>query len=327
MTDEELLKLLSSNNYFEHPEQWVEFARTNSFRPVVSTRRLSCPDCDSRDFAPIGQYVHYSSLIRLQRCSDCDLIFSDVLLAPELIAQHFDAAYKDESYFLMQRQCIFAEIADLVASLLPKGGSVLDVGGAKGHLAGEIRKRRPDARIVVNDISQASCDYACQQLGFETICGDLGVLSGISERFDVVLGIDVAYYEPQLRTEWSTFSKLTAPGGMVLLRIPNRLYWIKMAEAWARWKRRLGLLSGPQHRVASFNTEHIYIFSRRYLKRALGSHGFTEIQHLPSSFLASRGMRERVQQLLYAVIRFVSRLSGGVVVLSSSQLVVAKRSV
>lgn len=326
MTDEDLHRLLSSNNYFEHPKLWVDIARAHDFRPVVSTRLLACPDCGSASFAPIGQYIHYSSLIRLQRCRECDLIFSDVLLAPEVIAQHFEVQYKDESYFLTQRQPIFAEIAARVASILPPGGSVLDVGGAKGHLATEIHKRRPDARIVVNDISSASCDHARDTLGFETICGDLPVLSGVSERFDVVLGIDVAYYEPRLRTAWSTFAALTAPRGTLILRIPNRLYWIQAAEAWNRLMRRCGLRRGPQVTVASFNSEHIYIFTRRYLKRTLNAHGFDTVQHLPSRFLASNGTAGSVRGLLYAAIIGASRLTGGAVVLSSSQLVVATRS-
>lgn len=323
MTDDELLTLLRSNNHFEHPELWLDFARENAFREVSSTRRLACPDCGSTNFTPIGQYIYYSSLIRLQRCGACDLVFSDVLLAPEVIAQHFDAAYKDESYFLKQRQGIFREIAELVATLLPQGGSVLDVGGAKGHLADEIRKLRPDAKIVVNDISQTSCTHAQMQLGFETICGDLAVLSARTERFDVVMGIDVAYYEPQLQTAWHTFAALTAPGGSLLLRIPNRLTWIRAIDACAL---PFGATRQLTSRVPLFNTEHIYIFSRRYLRRALGSRGFTNIEHRPSAFLASDGVSGLRRRMLYLAICGIAAATRSRILLSSSQLVIAKRS-
>ncbi len=326
MTTDELLRLLRANNYFERPEEWVEIARAQGFREVKSERRLRCPSCDSERFRRFGQYIYYSSLICLRRCAECDLVYADVLLAPEVIAQHFESAYKDEGYFLRSRQIIFAEIADQVAAHLPINGSVLDVGGAKGHLAAEIRRRRPDARLTVNDISTASCAYAESEFGFEAIPGDLRALSHVKRQFDVVLAIDVVYYEPNIAEAWSTLASLTAPGGSLLLRIPNRLHWIALAEWIAALKRRLGVHRGPQQQVASFNSEHIYIFSRRYLRQALGARGFDQIRFLPSHFLAKAGWQGALQRAVYWLVSVISRATGGRVLLTSSQIVVAKRS-
>ena len=324
-TTEELRQLLRTNNFFPEPELWIEFARAHSLRAVSSERRMECPSCGSAARAALGQYIYYSSLIRLQCCAHCDLIYSDVLLSPEVISKHFESAYKDESYFVRRRQAIFSEIAERVATLLPKGGSVLDIGGAKGHLANEILRRRPDARIVVNDISQTSCDFAEQELGFATVCGGITTLGSIGERFDVVLGIDVAYYEPNLREAWQAFAALTAPNGHLLLRFPNRLRWIRFVEWLNAWGRRLGSVRQPQSRVASFNPEHIYIFSRRYIDATLRQHGFSEVRHLPSHFLASKGIRNAVRQVIYRLVSLLASATNGKFLLSSSQLVIAKR--
>lgn len=75
---------------------------------------------------------------------------------------------------------------------------VLDIGGAKGHLLTALRVRRPDLRLVLNDLSEDACNYAAQNYGLNTVCGDVKALRMSSTRYDVIIMSDVIYYEPDI---------------------------------------------------------------------------------------------------------------------------------
>ncbi|MCI0561076.1 MAG: class I SAM-dependent methyltransferase [Nitrososphaera sp.] len=89
----------------------------------------------------------------------------------------------------------------------------LDVGGAKGHLSGILRRRRPDLDIVVNDVSRFACEWARSHYGLKTICGPIGALDERDGKFDVVIMSDVIYYESELNNLWRVLPDLLNEGG------------------------------------------------------------------------------------------------------------------
>lgn len=97
--DEYWLEILTHNKGFDEPGQWIEYARRENFRKVEATKITRCPDCRSDIYSPVGQYVYYSTLITLQQCKNCELVFSNTHINGDLISQHFGMAYKDEVYF------------------------------------------------------------------------------------------------------------------------------------------------------------------------------------------------------------------------------------
>ena len=104
---------------FDFPDEWVAYAAEHAFSAVKATRVEECPDCAGSSRSEWGQYVYYSTLMRLQQCSGCGLVYSDVHLDPAIVRQHFEQAYKDEGYFLAGRTSIFEDIAGLTAPSLP----------------------------------------------------------------------------------------------------------------------------------------------------------------------------------------------------------------
>ena len=140
----QMREILKSNKGFKNPEQWVDYALLHKFRRVEAEKLQACPDCGERESGFLGQYVYYSTLVELRSCENCELLFSDTRIDPKVIYAHFEKAYKDEEYFTRQRRGIFEQIADLVNSSACLGASVLDIGGAKGHLLAHVKKRRPD---------------------------------------------------------------------------------------------------------------------------------------------------------------------------------------
>lgn len=307
---EHWLELLRRNVGFDAPEAWLDYARTQHFERVSAEPLRGCPDCGEAASREVGQYVYYSTLFRLRRCARCGLAYADVRLDPEVVRGHFESAYKDDDYFCERRAAIFAHLAGLIDERASRGARILDVGGAKGHLLDAVRRRRPDLSLVLNDLSQAACDAASREFGLRSVCGGLATLEALGQAFDVVVMSDVLYYEPDLPAVWRLLPRLVAPGGTVLIRVPNRLAWIRAGEALRRvWRRIRG---GRATKIRFYNPEHLYSFSRSFLIGRLSAIGFTDVRGWPSPPLSHGPSDPRARQLYFAA-SVVHRITGWVI--------------
>lgn len=269
-----LLEILRENVGFTEPERWLSIAAAQQFQRVRACALAACPDCDGPFGDPIGQYVYYSTLMRLRPCRACGLITSDVRLDTAVLFGHFQRQYKDETYFVEARAAIFAHLADRIARVLPTGGRVLDIGGAKGHLMAALQTRRPDAGITVNDLSPDACRHAAEVYGFHVVSGEPTTVQG---RYDVVVVSDALYYVAPLRETWDALARVVLPGGTLLLRLPNKAALIRAAGWATRDPLRLT--------IQGFNPEHLHLFTRPYLRRRLTGLGFTHVRVLGSPAL------------------------------------------
>ncbi len=310
---------------FDPTDAWIEFAIQNGFKYVPSTRLVACPDCAAPESRPFGRFVYYSHLINVRQCEDCDLLFTDLRLDPATIARHFEQAYKDEVYFSIQRAPIFDDLAEQVERLAPAGGRVLDIGGANGHLMSRVRDRRPDLRITVNDLSSVAVANAARTFGFETLLGGIKEVRDSGQIFDVVVASDVLYYEPDLATFWATMSTAVAPGGAVVLRVPNKLFWIRVGRIIDR-----GLAavrsSALETRLRFLNPEHLYILSRSYLKHRFEVNGFDTPAFLPSPLLR-RGYLGLLPDGWFAIAGWIARCTGGRLIATPGMVAIARRAV
>lgn len=318
------LAILSHNLGFPAAELWVDYAIQHNFRRVKGTPVPNCPDCGRASQKHLGQYIYYSTLIHLKECDCCHLIWADAHLDLQLIKAHFETAYKDQEYFIKARLSIFKHLVALIDRTAPKGGRVLDVGGAQGHLMHLVASRRPDLRIVISDLSEAATRYTAEHFHLQTICGDLATLGAQNIRYDVVVLSDVLYYEPQLAMFWSTLPTLVANGGTVIIRVPNKLLLIRAGQAiigtvTSRARRNL------QDRVRYFNPEHIYILNRRYLTARLKRLGFIEVRALPSPLLSSGYRLGKLgRSAFFHIAAVVNDLFGHKAVVTPSMVLVAK---
>jgi SAM-dependent methyltransferase len=318
----QMIELLKFNKGFSHPEKWIKYGIEHNFSKVRADKLEECPDCRARSLNFIGQYVYYSTLVSLQTCAQCRLVFSDTRIDPQVIQSHFERAYKDESYFKHRRRRIFEQISTLADRYAPRGGKILDIGGAKGHLLAVLKARRPDLSCVLNDLSKKACDHAASEYGFQTILGGVNELEKISSRFDLIIMSDVIYYEPELRKLWVILPRLVSENGAVIIRVPNKLalirFWQFMGRAIARHRDQ-----EMQDNIKFFNPEHLYIFSRRYLLMRLKKIGFSKVIATPSELL----IRERGDlwhPLYYFFCKMLCILSCGRLLITPSLLIIAK---
>jgi SAM-dependent methyltransferase len=272
----------------------------------------------------LGQYIYYSTLIHLRRCATCDLIWADAHLPADVLAQHFEAAYKDREYFDIGRARIFGHLAAEIDRVTPPSGTVLDIGGAQGDLMHRLRERRPDVAAVVNDLSEGATRYAAEHYGLETVTGDFRAVHARGARYDVVVLSDVLYYEPRLAEFWGVLADLLSPGGAVVIRVPNKLALIRAHQALGRLR---GARPEVQDKLTFFNPEHLYILDRRYLTSRLRRLGFDQVEVRASPpLVASRSPVQRaLAGALFRSADAIARLSAGGLVLTPSMLVVATR--
>jgi len=321
---EAALSILQLNVGFDVPELWVDYAIHHGFRRVKATRIIGCPDCGATTRRRLAQFVYYSTLLRLMECEACGLAWVDARIDPDVLRGHFEKAYKDDIYFLEARRPIFQYLARLIDQTAPARGTVLDVGGAKGHLMQMVALRRPDLRVAVNDISESATKYAAEHFGFATITGDICALQREGATYDVIVLSDVLYYEPRIATMWSLLPRLIAPRGSVLIRVPNKLRLIRTSEAisslFGSSRRR-----AMQTRIRFFNPEHLFVLSRRYLTTRLQRLGFAEVDCLPSPPPASTSSFGNAAKIIsFHAARLASLVSGRRLVGTPSMILCAR---
>jgi SAM-dependent methyltransferase len=319
--EQQLRAVLENNIGFDDSARWLEYARNHGFRPVKAVKVPTCPDCSGAPRARAwGQYVYYSTLLRLLECAECGLVWADARIDPDIVRQHFEAAYKDDRYFRVGRRAIFEHLVTVIVRLSPRGARILDIGGARGDLMARVVARRPDVRVVISDISEAATSWAARSFGFATLTGDARELATHQEQYDIVVLSDVLYYEPNVGVLWAALSHLLFPGGSVVIRVPHKDLLIRLGQLWYRLthtKPRQAM----QDRVYFFNPEHILIFRQQYLRRRLARIGFRNVHAFPSPPLTTR-RGAALESVLFRVATMANQLSRHRLVLTPSMLVV-----
>lgn len=320
--EHEMLEILRSNRGFLHPERWIKYGLSHNFVRIQADELNECPDCKCQSFSTVGQYVYYSTLMALRECRQCGLVFVDKRIDPEVIQRHFEHTYKDDIYFLERRHRIFEQISILADLAATRGGFILDVGGAKGHLLARLQKRRPDLRLVVHDLSKEACELAAHIYGFQTICGDIRVLEKVSSKFEVIIMSDVIYYEPALCELWRILPNIISKNGTVIIRVPNKLSLIRSWQTIIRVLSRR-VESGMQEHIKFFNPEHIYVFPHQYLSKRLRRLGFAQVTTIPSELLG-RNRFDFWHPAYFYVCKLLFVLTCGKMILTPSILVIGK---
>lgn len=313
------------NQGFADPKEWQLYAREHNFQEVNSEKLSFCPDCGCAKRKKIGQYVYYSTFINLQLCQHCKLAYPDRRIDTEIIQKHFEVAYKDEEYFQNARQDIFNQIVGLINMVAPTSGNVLDVGAAKGHMMGILKQHRPDLDITINDISKLACDRAKRRYKFKTICAPISSLQEVKTKFDVVVLVDVIYYEMEIKKLWELLGQLLKKDGYIIIRNPNKYRLIRHSQLLIRFLS-LHKENSNVDKISFFNPEHIYVFSRKYFYNRLKKLGFFHIKFLPSKLLVHGDYKKGLCAAFYAIARLIHSFSFGKIIITPSYVIMAKLS-
>jgi len=162
---------------------------------------------------------------------------------------------------------------DLLMRIPEEARAVLDVGCARGRLAGEL-KRRGTAKVVGIERDEHLA-RAARDVMDEVICGDVETLdSNLFHRvFDAVICGDLLEH---LADPWSVLEKLRGwlkPGGMLVGSVPNVGHWSVVRDLLAgRWDYApFTILSGT----------HLRFFTEEGIRCALEETGFQVLEVTP----------------------------------------------
>lgn len=126
-------------------------------------------------------------------------------------------------------------LVDVVREVLPRGGSVLDVGCASGGLLAQLADQA--GRRVGIEISESAA-AAAREVADEVVVGDVAdpqLLAGVTP-FDVVVLADVIEHTTDATAALRASLRFCRRGGAVVVSVPNVAHWsARMDLARGRW--------------------------------------------------------------------------------------------
>ncbi len=209
---------------------------------------------------------------------------------------------------------------DIQALVDPRGLRCLDVGCGSGAL-GAALKAAGATRVAGIEPEPAAAARAAERLDAVVQGGalDAALPFGAGE-VDLLVLADVLEHLPDPDAALRRLTALLAPGGRVVVSVPNMRFWLVLARLAAdRWEY-------AEHGVR--DRTHLRIFTRRSLLRMLASHGLTvECLQRNQRLLDDQTQIGRAGALATrAVLGTVARLPGLRELLAYQYVVVARRA-
>lgn len=206
---------------FARGEEWDD-----AYCPLcpAGTASTSFLDCGDRLLDPAFHNYH------LVRCSGCGLIYLGPRPALRLAPAHhrqdgydpflsISAAHtRFERTYLAARRWTSHWKRRLVRRLLPSGGKVLDVGCGTGEFLASIAGF---CSVVGIEPEPAAAAWGHERLGLDIRTGDFGSVELPAHSFQLITLWHALEHIPQPIAALARATSLLAPGGIVLVALPN----------------------------------------------------------------------------------------------------------
>jgi len=278
----------------------------------------NCLLCGSKGNNKIGDFNFCGSVLALVECERCAFAF----VSPRLSAQGMNRFFqtythltndKIEFYRINKLNNVRFDLRLLNRALSP--GRLLDLGFGYGLFMQHALKSGWNA--IGLEISTGACRYARAALGLRVVNADFSRIPFRKAAFDAVTLFDSLYYNHDPITLLRQINQTLKPGGVIILRVHNRIGAIKWVHGINR-----NLDSNP-----FFIKDHIYQFSSRTISALLEKCGYkvsgiynSRIPYFKgqiASYIIWNGLL-----CLFDLVRFVS---GGLIVLGPSITIIATK--
>jgi 2-polyprenyl-3-methyl-5-hydroxy-6-metoxy-1,4-benzoquinol methylase len=177
---------------------------------------------------------------------------------------------------------------DLLERIPADTSSILEFGCGEAAL-GEALKQRQPCRVVGIELDEAAAAIARSRID-EVYGGDVRqVIATLDERFDLIIGGDIVEH---LDDPWSFLSdlrRLAAPGGRLLLSLPNISNWAIVSD----------LLLGRFDYVylGILCAGHLRFFTRSSIRDLLAMSGWEEVSVEPQGELVTEEFHQLITKL------------------------------
>lgn len=265
-----------------------------------------CGSSSTRGEPAKTRLLNLSDPIMVCRCSECGLLF----LNPRRTMGELVEMYRTDWYYSREnaaravpRESFYDSKWARLERLRPAHGRVLGIGCLDGGYCLSVAQKRGWDVLGVES-SEIMADYARTTLGLDVKgaeAWDLGCLEGSA--FDVIFSMSLEHV-PDPRHTLSQCRRLLAPGGLLLLEVPNQFHslidTLKLAVTRVAGDGSYGWF----HRDINFEY-HTYYFVPRTLRALVEREGFEILElrtYLPKHplYLGARS-RRGLQELVHAV--------------------------
>ena len=118
---------------------------------------------------------------------------------------------------------------DLLELVDPGARSILEFGCGEGLLGAALKKRQ-QARVVGVELDEAAAREAHTRLDAVHTGDVTRIIEGLDEKFDWVIGGDILEHIDEPWTFLKSLRRVTAPGGRLLLSLPNVGNWAVVSD-------------------------------------------------------------------------------------------------
>jgi len=184
---------------------------------------------------------------------------------------------------------------DLLQRISPEARNILEFGCGEAPL-GAALKARQKCRVVGIELDPRAAAVARKRID-DVYCGDAReIVSVLKDRFDWIIGGDIVEHIDEPWTFLADLREVSAPGGHLLLSIPNLAHGSVVAD----------LLQGRFDYVYMGLTcvGHLRFFTRRSIEEMMTIAGWTIVEVTPQQAAATRGRDELLDALAGSRLRF-----------------------
>lgn len=239
--------------------------KTFSKKPVDENRiPVSCNYCGSQDWTTVAESDDY----RFVRCRNCGLVYQNPLPIGADIVKRYDEEYfsyeienEKQFFHLMWLGLEDVHFFSWEKQLLDKG-VFLDIGCATGRLLATLRERHWNVMGV--EVCRASATYAIEKRNLDVCIGTLEE-SGLPENScSVVHCSHVIEHVSDPRRFFQEIKRILIPRGVLILTTPN-IDGFQARIFGNRWR--------------SMIADHLYLFSRKTMRRYFTAFDFKVKEH------------------------------------------------
>ncbi|MSR86234.1 class I SAM-dependent methyltransferase [Candidatus Woesearchaeota archaeon] len=262
-----------------------------------------CGSFEIQNYADFGTY-------RLQKCSSCDLLFTDqdsIDMTKMYSKDYFDGVHGnffvdckkdyatriDKSKKLQNFQYVLKKIKETKGQ-----GTFMDIGCATGVFLDMAQKEGYDVTGV--DVSDFACTYARENFGVKTLNGKLEDLKIEEKSFDIITMWDVIEHVPDPHAFLAEVHRVLKDDGIIFVLTVND----SSLMGWGAEAAYLGTLKTiPTFTRMIHPIHHNYHFKEKHLQRYLEKNGFSlswkEKSEMPVQNIEGNTLVKVMAQTLY----------------------------